>query len=80
MTDSFALLMLGVEASGKSIETIEGIAGDEGLHRCDGSSWKMPRTMRHLYSGFIVIKALLAKNPDPDEETIRYWLAGNLPV
>ena len=29
--------------------------------------------------GFIVAsKALLEKNPDPDEETIRYWLAGNL--
>ena len=27
-----ACLMLGVEASGKNIETIEGIAGDEGLH------------------------------------------------
>jgi carbon-monoxide dehydrogenase small subunit len=29
--------------------------------------------------GFIVAsKALLEKNPNPDESTIRYWLAGNL--
>ena len=29
--------------------------------------------------GFIVAaKSLLDRDPDPDEETIRYWLAGNL--
>ena len=46
--------------------------------RCNGSSWKMPRYNAVFVLRALSSKALLAKNPDPDEETIRYWLAGNL--
>ena len=35
--------------------------------------------MRHMHAGLLVAsKALLEENPDPTEEEIRYWLAGNL--
>jgi carbon-monoxide dehydrogenase small subunit len=35
--------------------------------------------MWHLYSrNSCRAKNLLEKNPDPNEEQIRYWLAGNL--
>ena len=75
-----ACLMLGVEASGKNIETIEGIAGDEGLHLLQRQFSENAALQCGICTpGFIVAsKALLAKHPNPDEETIRYWLAGNL--
>lgn len=75
-----ACLMLGVESFGKSIETIEGIAGDEGLHPLQRQFLENAALQCGICTpGFIVAsKALLAKNPNPDEQTIRYWLAGNL--
>ena len=73
-------LMLGVESSGKSVETIEGIAGDEGLHPLQRQFLENAALQCGICTpGFIVAsKALLTKNSNPDEETIRYWLAGNL--
>ena len=73
-------LMLGVEAQGKQIETIEGMAHDGELHPLQR------KFIEHaaLQCGFctpgilVAAKALLAKNPDPNETEIRYWLAGNL--
>jgi len=72
-------LMLGAEAQGKSIETIEGIAGDE-LHPIQQKFLEHAALQCGICTpGFIVAaKALLEQNPDPDETTIRYWLAGNL--
>jgi len=72
-------MMLGAEAQGKSIETIEGIAGDE-LHPIQQKFLEHAALQCGICTpGFIVAaKALLEKNPDPDETTIRYWLAGNL--
>jgi carbon-monoxide dehydrogenase small subunit len=73
-------LMLGVESGGKSVETIEGIAGEEGLHTLQRQFLENAALQCGICTpGFIVAsKALLEKNPNPDEETIRYWLAGNL--
>ncbi len=73
-------LVLGVEAEGKEITTIEGIAGEEGLHPIQQQFLEHAALQCGICTpGFIVAtKALLDRNPDPDEETIRYWLAGNL--
>jgi carbon-monoxide dehydrogenase small subunit len=73
-------LMLGVEASGSEVETIEGIAGDEGLHPLQNAFLENAALQCGICTpGFIVAsKALLEKHPNPDESTIRYWLAGNL--
>lgn len=73
-------LMLGAEAQGKSIETIEGMADGHELHPLQR------KFIEHaaLQCGFctpgilVAAKALLEKNPDPTEEETRYWLAGNL--
>jgi carbon-monoxide dehydrogenase small subunit len=73
-------LMLGVEAQGKEIETIEGMASGVTLHPLQ------QKFIEHaaLQCGFctpgilVASKALLEKNPDPTEEEVRYWLAGNL--
>lgn len=73
-------LVLGVEAQGKTIETIEGMASGNDLHPLQR------KFIEHaaLQCGFctpgilVAAKALLAQNPDPSETEIRFWLAGNL--
>lgn len=73
-------LVLGVEAQGKTIETVEGIAKGTELHPLQR------KFIEHaaLQCGFctpgilVAAKALLAENPDPTESEIRFWLAGNL--
>jgi len=73
-------LVLGVEAEAKSIDTIEGVATDEGLHPLQEKFLEHAALQCGVCTpGFIVAaKALLDINPDPDEQQIRYWLAGNL--
>ena len=73
-------LVLGVEMTGKSLETIEGMANADKLHPLqqhfiDGAALQCGICT----PGFLMAaKALLAKNPDPSEEEIRFGLAGNL--
>ncbi len=73
-------LMLAVEAGDCEITTIEGIAGEDGLHPIQQKFLENAAMQCGVCTpGFIVAtKALLEKDPAPDEETIRYWLAGNL--
>ncbi len=73
-------LMLGVEAQGATITTIEGIAPSEGLHPIQKAFLEGAALQCGICTpGFIVAtKALLDKNPRPTEHEIRYWLAGNL--
>ncbi len=73
-------IVLGVEAQGRTVETVEGMAHDQKLH---------PLQQRFLEEaalqcgfctpGFLVAaKALLDVNPNPTETEVRFWLAGNL--
>lgn len=73
-------LVLGVEANGKSIETIEGMADGERLHPLQRKFLEHAALQCGICTpGFLVAsKALLAKNPNPSETEVRYWLAGNL--
>lgn len=73
-------LALGVEAEGADITTIEGIAEGSTLHPVQRKFLEHAALQCGICTpGFIVAtKALLDRNPDPDERTIRYWLAGNL--
>ena len=73
-------LMLGVEAEGMDITTIEGIAEGSELHVVQRKFLEAAALQCGICTpGFIVAaKALLDKHPNPDETTIRYWLAGNL--
>jgi carbon-monoxide dehydrogenase small subunit len=73
-------LVLGVEAEGKSVTTVEGIATGDTLHPVQ------QKFLEHaaLQCGFctpgliVASKALLDANPNPTETEARYWLAGNL--
>jgi aerobic carbon-monoxide dehydrogenase small subunit len=73
-------LILGAEAEGRAIETIESLALGDKLHPLQ------QRFLEHaaLQCGFctpgflVAAKALLDRNPDPTENEARYWLAGNL--
>lgn len=73
-------LVLGVEAQGKSITTIEGIASGSQLHPLQTSFLKNAALQCGICTpGFIVAaKALLEAEPHPDEARIRFWLANNL--
>jgi len=73
-------LVLGVEAEGASITTIEGIAAGSELHPLQRSFLENAALQCGVCTpGFIVAaKALLDQEPEPDEERIRLWLANNL--
>jgi carbon-monoxide dehydrogenase small subunit len=73
-------LVLAVETGGAEVTTIEGIATREGLHPIQQKFLEHAALQCGICTpGYIVAtKALLDKHPEPDEETIRYWLAGNL--
>ena len=73
-------LVMGVEAEGKSIETIEGMADGDQLHPLQQKFLENAALQCGICTpGFLVAaKALLEKNPAPTETEVRYWLAGNL--
>ena len=73
-------LVLGVEAQGRKVETIEGLADGETLHPLQAKFLEHAALQCGFCTpGFLVAaKALLDRNPDPSEEEVRYWLAGNL--
>jgi aerobic carbon-monoxide dehydrogenase small subunit len=73
-------LVLGVEAEGRRIETIEGMATGETLHPLQRKFLEHAALQCGICTPGILIaaKALLTNNPDPSEEEIRFGLAGNL--
>ena len=73
-------LALGAEAEGREVRTIEGLAGGEELHPLQRKFLEHAALQCGVCTpGFLVAaKALLERNPDPDETEVRYWLAGNL--
>jgi carbon-monoxide dehydrogenase small subunit len=75
-----ACLILGVEAEGKKVETIEGMAQGDELHPLQRKFLEHAALQCGICTPGVLIaaKALLAKNPDPTETQVRYWLAGNL--
>jgi carbon-monoxide dehydrogenase small subunit len=73
-------LVLAVEIQGRTVTTIEGIATPNGLHPLQQKFIEHAALQCGFCTpGFIVAsKALLDQNPDPSEEEVRTWLAGNL--
>ena len=73
-------LVLGVEAQGKAITTIEGVATPAGLHPLQQAFLEQAALQCGICTpGFIIAsKALLEKEPDAGADRIRHWLAGNL--
>ncbi len=72
--------MFAVQANGKQIGTIEGVATNGVLHPLQEGFWE-----KHgLQCGFctpgmiMAAKSLLEKNPNPSEAEIRWGISGNL--
>ena len=73
-------LVLGAEAEGKKIETIEGMAKGDHLHALQKKFIEFAALQCGICTpGFLMAsKALLERNNNPTETEVRYWLAGNL--
>jgi carbon-monoxide dehydrogenase small subunit len=75
-----ACLVLGVEAEGAKIGTIEGIGSNDRLHVLQEKFLEHAALQCGICTPGLIVaaKALLDENPNPTEEETRYWLAGNL--
>ena len=75
-----ACLVLGVEAEGKAVDTVEGIAKGQDLHPLQEKFIKYAALQCGICTPGILVatKNLLERNPNPTETEVRYWLAGNL--
>ena len=73
-------LVVGPEAEGRTIQTVEGVATGERLHPLQHKLLEHAGLQCGVCTPGIVVaaKALLERNPDPTESEVRYWLAGNL--
>ena len=73
-------LVLGAEVKGKAIQTIEGMADGDKLHPLQQKFLEHAALQCGICTPGVLIAArsLLERNPDPTEEEVRYWLAGNL--
>jgi len=73
-------LMLAVQANGKAVTTVEGLAEGDALHPLQQAF----REQHGLQCGFCTpgmimsLTAYLDKNPDADEEAIRTAISGNI--
>jgi carbon-monoxide dehydrogenase small subunit len=71
---------LAVQTNGREITTVEGLAPASGLHPLQAGF----KEEHGLQCGFctpgmlLVTSALLAENPDPNEEEIRWAISGNI--
>ena len=75
-----ACLVLGAEAQGRDVETIENMAEGDKLHPLQQKFLEHAALQCGICTPGILVAArsLLEKNPAPSETEIRYWLAGNL--
>ena len=73
-------LVLAVEAEGAELKTIEGVACGSHLNEVQQAFLEGAALQCGVCTpGFIMqTEALLAENPDPSEDDIRFYLAGNL--
>ena len=72
--------VMAAEVEGADITTIEGIAGENGLHPLQQAFLEEAALQCGICTpGFIIAsKALLDRDPTPTEHDIRFWLSGNL--
>jgi len=73
-------LMLAMQARGRKIRTIEGLAGAGTLHPLQDAFVRhgVPQCGFCIPGVLMAAAALLEENPRPSEEQIRYGIAGNL--
>jgi carbon-monoxide dehydrogenase small subunit len=76
-----ACLMFAVQAAGKSVTTVEGLAGSDGEPSPLQEAFRDAHGLQCGYCTpgmLIAAEALLAENPDPDETEIREAIGGNI--
>ena len=73
-------LMLAMQVRGREVRTIEGLAGNGALHPLQDAFVRLgvPQCGFCIPGVLMAATALLAENPHPTEEQIRYGIAGNL--
>jgi carbon-monoxide dehydrogenase small subunit len=73
-------LVLGVEAQGREIGTIEGVGDSDKLNVIQEKFLEHAALQCGICTPGLVVstQALLKLNPDPTEAEVRYFLAGNL--
>ena len=73
-------LMLAMQARGRRVRTIEGLAGADGLHPLQEAFVRLgvPQCGFCIPGVLMAAAAFLAENPKASEEEIRYGIAGNL--
>jgi carbon-monoxide dehydrogenase small subunit len=73
-------LMLAVQARGREILTVEGLADGDQLHPVQQAFWESHGFQCGFCTpGFVMATvALLGENPDPDEHQVRETLGGNI--
>ena len=73
-------LVLAPEIEGRSLRTVEGVASGERLHPVQQKLLEHAALQCGVCTPGVVVAsvALLERNPNPSEEQVRYWLAGNL--
>jgi carbon-monoxide dehydrogenase small subunit len=73
-------LMLAMQARGRDVRTIEGLAANGVLHPLQDAFVRLgvPQCGFCIPGVLMAAAAVLAENPKPTEEEIRYGIAGNL--
>src|ERR671915_105643 len=73
-------LMLGLDAEGRAVETVEGMATAEGLHPLQETFADLGAAQcGYCTPGFLLVaEELLKKNPNPSRDEIKEALSGNL--
>jgi len=72
--------MFGVQADGREVTTVEGLAGADGLHPVQAAF----QEEHGLQCGYctpgmmLVAAALLERTPDPTDDDIRWAISGNI--
>src|SRR5207302_1488796 len=79
-TIAYRTQMLAAEAKGREIGTIEGMSQGGRLNSLQQKFLELAALQCGICTSGMLIasEALLKKNPNPSEEEVRFWLAGNL--
>ena len=75
-----ACFLLAARAAGREVLTLEGLSRDDNLHPIQ-EAFVSERALQCAYCtpGFVLsVKALLEENPNPSDDEIKEYLAGNL--
>lgn len=76
----YSCSVLAIDAQGKNVETIEGLAAPGQLHPISQAFWNNDaQQCGYCTSGFVMsVKSLLDENPNPTLDDVQHELGGNL--